>query len=68
MAAGVHHSERESVKSDRSADCQLQLGSITTAWGILLFVVLPDSPVDARFFDHDEKLLATTRVAQNQVG
>jgi len=44
------------------------LGSITTLWGFFVLFYLPDSPVDARFLNHEERLLATQRVAGNQVG
>ncbi|PAV24340.1 MFS general substrate transporter [Pyrrhoderma noxium] len=46
----------------------LVLGSITTVWGFVVFLLLPDSPVDAKFFTHEERLFATARVASNQVG
>ncbi|KAI5124502.1 hypothetical protein M0805_003027 [Coniferiporia weirii] len=44
------------------------LGTLSTVWGIVIFLFLPDSPVDAEFFNHEERLLATARVASNQVG
>ncbi|KAH8117460.1 MFS general substrate transporter [Phellopilus nigrolimitatus] len=44
------------------------LGTLTIFWGLIIFFFLPDSPVDAKMFDHEECLLATARVASNQVG
>lgn len=43
-------------------------GSFTTAWGIMLFFVLPDSPATAWFLNHEEKLAAMERVKGNQTG
>ena len=43
-------------------------GSFTTAWGVMLFFVLPDSPVTAWFLNHEEKLAAVARVKHNQTG
>lgn len=45
-----------------------QLGSVTILWGVIVFAFLPDSPVSARFFNQEERLAATARVAANQVG
>ncbi|KLO18525.1 MFS general substrate transporter [Schizopora paradoxa] len=44
------------------------LGSITTAWGFVIYFFLADSPVEAQFLSREDRLLATRRVAQNQVG
>lgn len=46
----------------------IQLGAVTTLWGFVIFALLPDSPVNAHFFDKEERLTATARVAANQVG
>ena len=35
---------------------------------IMLWFLFPDSPVDARFFTADEKVLAVKRVAESKVG
>ncbi|KAJ6066224.1 hypothetical protein N7444_000216 [Penicillium canescens] len=43
-------------------------GAFTTAWGILLLVALPDSPVTAWFLNHEERLAAVARVRRNQTG
>lgn len=43
------------------------LGAVTTLWGIYLFFMLPDSPVNARFFDERQKAIAVKRVAENRV-
>ncbi|KAJ9132465.1 Major facilitator superfamily domain, general substrate transporter [Pleurostoma richardsiae] len=43
-------------------------GSFTTGWGVMLFFVLPDSPVTAWFLNHEERLAAVARVKRNQTG
>lgn len=39
----------------------LILGLVTTAWGILLFFLLPDSPSTARFLTHSQREFAALR-------
>lgn len=34
----------------------------------MIFFVLPDSPVNARFFNERERLVAVRRVAENETG
>jgi hypothetical protein len=51
-----------------SSSSTFKLGVLTTVWGFILFALLPDSPVDAKFFKHEERVLAASRVASNQVG
>ncbi|OWZ49238.1 allantoate permease [Cryptococcus neoformans] len=43
-------------------------GSFTTGWGVMLFFALPDSPVTAWFFSHEERLTAVARVKGNNTG
>ncbi|KAJ7267787.1 major facilitator superfamily domain-containing protein [Mycena rebaudengoi] len=46
----------------------LSLGAITTAWGIFLFLTLPDSPAFAPFLSLRQKTIAVKRVASNRIG
>ncbi|KAK6201957.1 hypothetical protein LQW54_009170 [Pestalotiopsis sp. IQ-011] len=43
-------------------------GAITFAWGILLALLLPGSPVNAKFLSEDERVLAIIRVKSNNTG
>ncbi|OAG39523.1 hypothetical protein AYO21_06167 [Fonsecaea monophora] len=45
----------------------LVFGIITVAWGIVVFLVLPDSPM-ASHFTHEEKVLAIERLRENMTG
>ncbi|PBK76232.1 MFS general substrate transporter [Armillaria solidipes] len=44
------------------------LGSVTMAWAIAVFFLLPDSPASAHFFSPEYRVLAVQRVAGNQLG
>ncbi|ORY54995.1 putative MFS allantoate transporter, partial [Leucosporidium creatinivorum] len=46
----------------------LLLGSITMALGVILLIFLPDSPLNARFLNKEERLLAVERIRSNQSG
>lgn len=46
----------------------LLLGAVTMALGVILFIFLPDSPLNARFLDKEERLLAVERIRSNQSG
>ncbi|KAF7192467.1 putative transporter, partial [Pseudocercospora fuligena] len=43
-------------------------GAITTFWGILVLLVLPDSPLKARFLSAPERQLVLARVKENNTG
>lgn len=43
-------------------------GSFTVGWGLMLFFILPDSPVSAWFLDHEERLAAVARISHNHTG
>lgn len=43
-------------------------GSINTAWSVVLFIFLPDSPIYARFLSEEERYHAVQRVAENRTG
>ncbi|KAJ7204233.1 major facilitator superfamily domain-containing protein [Mycena rebaudengoi] len=51
-----------------SAMRHTSLGAITTAWGIFLFLTLPDSPAFAPFLSLRQKTIAVKRVASNRIG
>ena len=37
-------------------------------WGIVLFIFLPDSPVNARLLTHRQRRIAVERLRENQTG
>ncbi|KAJ5888320.1 hypothetical protein N7495_008361 [Penicillium taxi] len=43
-------------------------GAITTAWGLLLLILLPGSPLNAKFLSETERTLAIARVKDNGTG
>ncbi|RMZ79847.1 hypothetical protein DV737_g3266, partial [Chaetothyriales sp. CBS 132003] len=46
----------------------LILGSITSAYGVVLFFFLPDSPSKAVFLDEDQQQIAVKRTIENKTG
>lgn len=44
------------------------LGSVTVAWGSLLFWLLPNNPVDATFLKPEERVVAVERMRSEQIG
>ncbi|KAF7299931.1 MFS general substrate transporter [Mycena chlorophos] len=44
------------------------LGGVTMLWAIVVYVVLPDSPVSARWLTPRQRVLAVQRVAGNHLG
>jgi len=44
------------------------LGGATCLWAIVVWILLPDSPSNARFLNHRERLVAVKRVAGNETG
>lgn len=44
------------------------LGGVTLLWSIVIYFVLPDTPSNARFFNHRERLVAVKRVSGNETG
>ncbi|KAI0810134.1 major facilitator superfamily domain-containing protein [Xylaria sp. FL0064] len=44
------------------------LGGITTLWAPVVWFVLADTPSNAKFLNHREKLIAVKRVAGNETG
>ncbi|EXJ64983.1 hypothetical protein A1O7_01322 [Cladophialophora yegresii CBS 114405] len=45
----------------------LVFGIVTAAWGIVVFLILPDSPMASRF-NHNEKVFAIERLRENRTG
>jgi hypothetical protein len=45
-----------------------QLGGATCLWAFVIWFLLPDSPSNARFLNHRERLIAVKRVAANETG
>jgi predicted MFS family arabinose efflux permease len=46
----------------------LVLGGITSAYAIILFFVLPDSPAKASFLTETERVIAVQRTLKNKTG
>ncbi|KAH7174105.1 major facilitator superfamily domain-containing protein [Fusarium flagelliforme] len=44
------------------------LGGATCLWAFVIWFLLPDSPSNARFLNHRERLIAVKRVAGNETG
>ncbi|KAF5534618.1 DAL5-allantoate ureidosuccinate permease [Fusarium phyllophilum] len=44
------------------------LGGATCLWAFVIWFLLPDSPSNARFLNHRERLIAVKRVASNETG
>ncbi|OAA64086.1 allantoate permease [Akanthomyces lecanii RCEF 1005] len=43
-------------------------GCITVAFSIVMFFLMPDSPMEAKFLTYEEKLIAIERLRMNQMG
>ncbi|KAG7087313.1 hypothetical protein E1B28_013290 [Marasmius oreades] len=46
----------------------LVIGALCSAWGVTMYIFLPDSPPTARAFTRDERLMAVARLRGNQTG
>ncbi|KAH8816645.1 major facilitator superfamily domain-containing protein [Xylogone sp. PMI_703] len=44
------------------------LGGVTVLWSLVIYFMLPDSPVNARWLSKHERLIAVKRVAGNETG
>ncbi|RYP18150.1 hypothetical protein DL765_004076 [Monosporascus sp. GIB2] len=44
------------------------LGGVTCLWALVIWLLLPDSPSNARFLNDRERLIAVKRVAANETG
>ena len=59
------------IKSDLLHSYQiifLFCGLLTTVVSVFVFIFMPDSPMEAKFLTHDEKLIAVERLRMNQMG
>ncbi|ORY10192.1 major facilitator superfamily domain-containing protein [Clohesyomyces aquaticus] len=43
-------------------------GLLTVVASVFVYVFMPDSPMEAKFLNHDEKLIAVERLRMNQMG
>ncbi|KAL1938014.1 hypothetical protein VTO73DRAFT_12025 [Trametes versicolor] len=66
VAYGVGHIENPQIALWKYVF--LILGAISVVFAISLWFLFPDSPVDARFFTPEEKILAVKRVAEAKLG
>ena len=46
----------------------LIIGALCCTWGIVIGILMPDSPVTAKFLKHEEKRIAVERLKSNQTG
>jgi MFS family permease len=46
----------------------LVIGLLNLVWSLVFLYVMPDSPADARFLTHRQKLVAIHRVSKNMIG
>ncbi|KAF9265011.1 MFS general substrate transporter [Marasmius fiardii PR-910] len=44
------------------------IGALCSAWGVVMYIFLPDSPPTARAFTREERLMAVARIRGNQTG
>lgn len=44
------------------------IGALCCIWGIVMFIMLPDSPVTAKLLTHRQRRLAIERLRENQTG
>ncbi|KAJ6440112.1 allantoate permease [Purpureocillium lavendulum] len=43
-------------------------GCITVAFSVVMFIFMPDSPMEAKFLNQEDKLIAVERLRMNQMG
>jgi len=46
----------------------ITLGAVTTAFGLIVIVLMPDNPMSAKWLSENEKAAAIQHVAINQTG
>ena len=46
----------------------LIIGAMCSSWGIVMFIMLPDSPVSAKFLTKRQRRMAVHRLRENQTG
>lgn len=66
LAYGLGHIQ--SATLSRYQVIFLFCGAITVVYSVVVFLFMPDSPMEAKFLKHNEKLIAIERVRINQQG
>ncbi|SCU89552.1 LAME_0E04214g1_1 [Lachancea meyersii CBS 8951] len=66
LAYGLGHSTSAALRPWKLIF--LVIGLINFVWGLIFLYLAPDSPSNARFLDHDEKLKVVQRVSTNKMG
>lgn len=66
LAYGLGHATHSALKPWKLIF--LVIGLINFAWAFLFLYLTPDSPANARFLSHEEKLMVVKRVSKNQMG
>ncbi|KAI0201394.1 MFS general substrate transporter [Astrocystis sublimbata] len=56
------------TKPERWAIIFYLLGGVTLLWSFVVWFVLADSPINAKFLSHRERLIAVKRVSENETG
>jgi hypothetical protein len=44
------------------------VGAITTAWAAVFYLLVPNSPTEARWLSHRQKLVVIHRISTNKIG
>ncbi|CAR26037.1 ZYRO0B00264p [Zygosaccharomyces rouxii] len=66
LAYGLGHATNAALKPWKLIF--LVIGLINFAWSFVFLYLTPDSPANARFLSHDERLKVIKRVSRNQMG
>lgn len=66
LGFGLGHSHSTSLKSWQLIF--LTIGVINAAWSIVFLWLMPDSPANAKFLTHRQRVVAVHRVAGNMIG
>jgi hypothetical protein len=56
------------VSPARAKKLTFSSGALCSAWGIIIFIFLPNSPVDARAFTKRERQMIVERMRHDQTG
>lgn len=66
LSFGLGHAKHAAIPSWKLVF--LVYGALNFTWAIIFLLFVPDSPADARFLSHGEKVVATWRTSRNMVG
>lgn len=66
LAYGLGHSTNTTLKPWKLIF--LVIGLLNFAWALIFLYLAPDSPANARFLNHEERLRVVKRVSKNQMG